>query len=132
MIIRGTVVPWLPLRTRWYSAPRPSYRTARVRNHWPNPDELAPVVHVIDRLPTEWITPAVSRVNKERCSKVRRYPIDANSASSGAMGRTIIEQGQGYEIYCSDTLGSVVPYAPDKRWMARTTVSEIFVIGRIS
>ena len=31
------------------------------------------------------------------------------------MGRTIIEQGQGYEIYCSDTLGSVVPYAPDKR-----------------
>jgi hypothetical protein len=31
------------------------------------------------------------------------------------MGRTIIERGQGYEIYCSDTFGSVVPYAPDKR-----------------
>jgi len=28
---------------------------------------------------------------------------------------TIIEKGQGYEIYCSDTLGSVVPYAPDKK-----------------
>jgi hypothetical protein len=31
------------------------------------------------------------------------------------MGRIIIEQGQGYDIYCSDTLGSDVPYAPEKR-----------------
>jgi len=28
---------------------------------------------------------------------------------------TIIKKGQGYEIYCSNTLGSVVPYAPEKR-----------------
>ena len=39
---------------------------------------------------------------------------DANYALSGAMG-TIIENGQGYEIYCSNTLGSVVPYAPEKK-----------------
>ena len=71
------------------------------------------------------------RLNKERCSKVRGYSTHANSASSGAMG-TIIEKGQGYEIYCSDTLGSVVPMLLIKKWMARTMVSKIFVIGRIS
>ena len=44
---------------------------------------------------------------------------------------TIIEKGQGCEIYCSDTLGSVVPMLLIKKWMARTMVSKIFVIGRI-
>ena len=82
-----------------------------IRNYWMN--SVNSFCRTWLRIPGP-TTPAVL-FNKERCSKVRGYStLTLTLHQAGAMG-TIIEKGQGYEIYCSDTLGSVVPYAPEKK-----------------